>query len=117
MNFISLLEVEQDCWLQQDGATAQIQQCRCWASSLVVALFLETCGPLYPRIYRHRISIFGGFWRRTCTKTTRTHLRNCNKILSCAFQTSLQKLFAELHQTCGKEWIHASVNAVDISNT
>jgi hypothetical protein len=29
MNFISLLEVEQDCWLQQDGATAQIQQCRC----------------------------------------------------------------------------------------
>jgi hypothetical protein len=30
---------------------------------------------------------------------------------------SLQKLFTGLHQTCGKEWMHASLNAVDISNT
>jgi hypothetical protein len=51
----------------------QIQQCRCLASSLVVVLFLQNCGTLDPRIYRHRISIFGGFWRRTFTKTTHTH--------------------------------------------
>jgi hypothetical protein len=30
---------------------------------------------------------------------------------------SLQKHFTELYQTWGKEWIHASLNAVDISNT
>jgi hypothetical protein len=40
----------------------QIQQCRCWASSLVVALFLETCGPLDLRICFQRISIFGFFF-------------------------------------------------------
>jgi hypothetical protein len=28
-----------------------------------------------------------------------------------------QELFTGLHQTWGKEWIHASLNAVDISNT
>jgi hypothetical protein len=95
----------------------KIQQCRCSASSLVVALFLEICGPLNHRTYRHRISVFGGFWRRTCTKTTSKHENNWNKMLRCAFQTSLQKLFAGLHQTWGKEWMHLSLNAVDISNT
>jgi hypothetical protein len=30
---------------------------------------------------------------------------------------SVQKLFTELHQTRGKEWMHASLNAVNISNT
>jgi hypothetical protein len=30
---------------------------------------------------------------------------------------SLQKIFAGLHGTWGKQWIHASLNAVDISNT
>jgi hypothetical protein len=29
----------------------------------------------------------------------------------------LQKLFIGLHETWGKEWMHASLNAVDISNT
>jgi hypothetical protein len=87
------------------------RQCRCRASSLVVALFLETCGPL-----DHRISIFGGSWRRTYAKTTRTHEKNWKKILSCEFQTSLQKLFAGLHQIW-KDWMHASLNAVGISNT
>jgi hypothetical protein len=33
----------------------------------------EYRGPLDPQIYRHRISIFGGFWRRACTKTSCTH--------------------------------------------
>jgi hypothetical protein len=28
-----------------------------------------------------------------------------------------QELFTGLHQTWGKEWMHASLNAVDISNT
>jgi hypothetical protein len=28
-----------------------------------------------------------------------------------------QELFTRLHQTWGKEWMHASLNAVDISNT
>jgi hypothetical protein len=34
-------------------------------------------------------------------------LQEMKKILSCAFQTSLQKLFTGLHYTCGKEWMHA----------
>jgi hypothetical protein len=46
----------------------QIQQCRCWASSLVVALFLETCDALDPRIYRHRIFIFCFFFLRECVQ-------------------------------------------------
>jgi hypothetical protein len=120
MNLISLLEFdEQDCWFQQDRATAHIvnSTMEMLSEFMVVALFLETCGPLGPRIYRHRISVFGGFWRRTCTKTSRTHQKNWNKILSCAFQTSLQKSFIGLHQTRDKEWMHASLNAVDISNT
>jgi hypothetical protein len=120
MNFIFLWEVyEQDCWFQQDGATVHT------ANSTMQMLneffggriFLEACGLLDLQIYRHQISVFGGFRRRTCTKTTRTHLNNWNKILSCAFQTSLQKLFTGLHQTWGKEWMHTSLNAVDISNT
>jgi hypothetical protein len=82
--------------------TQKIQRCRCWASSSVVA-FLKTCVHLDPRIYRHRISVFGGFWRRTCTKTTRAHHKNWNKILSYLLQTSLQKLFTWLHQTLEKE--------------
>jgi hypothetical protein len=42
---------------------------------------------------------------------------NKSKIMSYAFQMSPQKLFTGLHQTWGKEWMHASLNAVDISNT
>jgi hypothetical protein len=78
MNFISIFEVdEQDCWFQQDWFTAHTANLtmQCWASSLVVALFPETCGPIDPRIYRHRISNFGFFLSTTCTKTTRTHYK------------------------------------------
>jgi hypothetical protein len=42
---------------------------------------------------------------------------NKSTISCCTFQMTLQKLFTGLHQTWGKEWIHASLNAVDISNT
>jgi hypothetical protein len=83
----------------------KIQQCKCWPNSLAVALFFETCGPpralhISPQdFYR----IFEGFWRRTCTKTTRTHERDWMKILSCAFRQPLQKLFCGLHHTRGIE--------------
>jgi hypothetical protein len=57
MNLISLLEVdEQAKWGY--GAYSKSNNA---ASSLVVALFLKTCGPLDPWIYHHQIFIFGGF--------------------------------------------------------
>jgi hypothetical protein len=46
------------------------------ASSLVVALFLETCGLLDHRIYRHRICIFGVLEGEGLQKTTRAHEKN-----------------------------------------
>jgi hypothetical protein len=72
MNVIFLSEVEEhECWCQQGRVTAHT------ANSTVLfsasALFVETCGPLDPRLYCHRISIFGGFSRRPNTKTTCTH--------------------------------------------
>jgi hypothetical protein len=40
-----------------------------------------------------------------------------SRIWNAVFQMSLQKLFIRLQQTWGKEWMHASLNPVDISNT
>jgi hypothetical protein len=64
MNFISLLEVdEQDCWFQQDVATMYTEN----STMLMLSEFFgghiisRNLWPLDPRIYRHRISIFGGF--------------------------------------------------------
>jgi hypothetical protein len=65
----------------------------------------------------HLISIFEGFWRRMYTNTTCTHCKNWNKIISCAFQISLQKFFTGLPQTWGKEWMHSTLNTVDSSKT
>jgi hypothetical protein len=74
--------------------------------------------PLDPRIYRHRISIFGGFWRRTCTKATCTHQKNWNKILSCAFQMSLQKLGYFQHEEkceCMRRWTQRTFPTLNIT--
>jgi hypothetical protein len=52
MNFISLLKfTNKTAGFSNMGlwCIQQIQQCRCWASSLVVALFLKTCGLLNAR--------------------------------------------------------------------
>jgi hypothetical protein len=59
--------------------------------------------------------------------TCQNEFRDTFSRLSCAKQIdnilsgepflSLQKLFTGLHQTWGKEWMHASVNTMHISNT
>jgi hypothetical protein len=61
MNFISLLETnEQDCWFQQDGATAH-------TANLTMQMLSEFFGSriisrkLWPPRFLHQISIFGGF--------------------------------------------------------
>jgi hypothetical protein len=49
MNLISLLEVnEQDCWFQQDGATAHTENSALQMLSDSVVAFLEICVPLDP---------------------------------------------------------------------
>jgi len=40
MTFITLLQLEQDYWFQQDGATAHT------ANSVMITLVLQTCGLL-----------------------------------------------------------------------
>jgi hypothetical protein len=40
-----------------------------------------------------------GFFEGELGKNNRTQKKNLNKMLSCAFHTSLQKLFTGLHQT------------------
>jgi hypothetical protein len=123
MNFISLLEAEeQDCWFQQMGLRRiqQIQQCRCCVSYLVVTLLLETCGPLDPRICHHCIFIFGGFWRRTLTKTTRTHQKNWNRYWAVHFKrhcrnSSQGRIVHEEKSECMHRWKRWTFPALNIT--
>jgi hypothetical protein len=96
MNITSLLEVdEQDCWSQQDVATAHTANSTMQMSSEFFGgriISRNLWPPRSPDLLPPDFYLWG-------TKTTRTHEMNGNKILSCAFQTSLQKLFTGLHHT------------------
>jgi hypothetical protein len=96
MNLISLFEVdEQYCWFQQDGATAHTAN----STMQMLSEFFGGRIIVAPSISGSIATRFLSLGVLEGEKTTRTHQKNLNKILSCAFQTSLQKLFTGLHQT------------------
>lgn len=111
-DFISLFEVvnktaginKMGLWYAQ-----QIQQCKCCMNSPVTTFFLET---------QSSWSNTARFLplRNLCKKIKQKQLQKNWKYSSGNLKHQWSNYFTKINQTCRKEWMHALLSLVDITN-
>jgi hypothetical protein len=108
VNFISFWKLmNKTAGLSKKGLrhVQQSENCVRCVSYLVVALFIETCGPLDPRVYRRRISAVHLSFVTERAQEQPTYVRKIEtKYRSVHFKRRCSRnLFTVLRQTWGKE--------------